>query len=590
MNADRLLVHYEQLADASVAVPCLRRFTRELAVRGKLVPQDPTDEPASELLKRIAEAKAQLVKTDQIRIRGEPTVTIDEPPFPIPTTWRWVRFGNIVDFSAGRTPARNEPSYWNSGDHAWVSIADMEDGETLTATKETVSKKAAKHVFRTESEKIDTIIMSFKLTIGKIARLGIPAYHNEAIISIRPHLSEFDPYLFVVLPHFARQGNTKGAMKGATLNRSSISNILIPLPPLAEQHRIVAKVDELMALCDRMEAARTERETMRNRLVAASLARLNAPDPDATTFQNHAAFALGNLTPFTTRPDQIKALRQTILNLATCGKLVEQDPNDEPASELLKRIAEVKSGFVSRGRNRRTLANNSEGTDNSFGLPITWKWCRLGDIALEMRYGTARKCHYDIKGTPVLRIPNISGGKLDLSNMKFGNLTSKEDWELALRCGDLLVVRSNGSLDLVGRAAEVDETAVGMSFAGYLVRVRLSPVDLVSAYVLRALNADHVRNQIEKPIRSTVGLKNVNSTELAALTIPLPPLAEQHRIVAKVDQLMSLCDRLEESLATVGDTRRRLLDAVLHDALALGTEPKAAAGRPGYASGVGQRI
>ena len=374
------------------------------------------------------------------------------------------------------------------------------------------------------------------------------------------------------------------------LSAKQVNGIEIPLPPLAEQHRVVAKVDELMALCDRLEAARIERETTRNRLATASLARLNAPDPDPTTFQNHATFALGNLTPFTTRPDQIKALRQTILNLATCGKLVEQDPNDEPASELLKRIAEVKSSFVSRGRNRRTLATNSKGTDNSFGLPITWKWCRLGDIALEMRYGTAKKCHYDIKGTPVLRIPNISGGKIDLSNMKFGNLTPKEDRELALRCGDLLVVRSNGSLDLVGRAAEVDNAAVDMSFAGYLVRVRLSPVDLVSSYILRALNTDHVRGQIEKPIRSTVGLKNVNLTELSTLTIPLPPVAEQHRIVAKVDDLMSLCDRLEESLATVGHTRRRLIDAVLHDALALGTEPKAAAERLGYASGVGQRI
>ena len=105
--------------------------------------------------------------------------------------------------------------------------------------------------------------MSFKLTIGKIARLGVPAFHNEAIISIRPHLAELDAYLFKVLPQFARQGDTKGAIKGATLNRDSISNILIPLPPLAEQHRIVAKVDELMALCDRLEAARAERRAAR---------------------------------------------------------------------------------------------------------------------------------------------------------------------------------------------------------------------------------------------------------------------------------------------------------------------------------------
>ena len=120
-----------------------------------------------------------------------------------------------------------------------------------------------------------------------------------------------------------------------------------PLPPLAEQHRIVAKVDELMALCDRLEAARASREATRDRLAAASLARLNAPDPD--TFQDDARFALDALPALTTRPDQIKQLRQTILNLAVRGKLVPQDPNDEPASELLKRIAKEKARLVKAG-------------------------------------------------------------------------------------------------------------------------------------------------------------------------------------------------------------------------------------------------
>jgi type I restriction enzyme, S subunit len=180
-----------------------------------------------------------------------------------------------------------------------------------------------------EPEPPETIIVSFKLTIGKIARLGISAFHNEAITSIRPHLADPDPYLFKVLPEFARRGDTKGAIKGATLNRDSISNILLPLPPLAEQHRIVAKVDELMGLCDRLEAARASREGTRDQLTVASLARLNAPD--AETFQGDARFALGALPALTARPDQIKALRQTILNLAVRGKLVAQDPNDEPA-------------------------------------------------------------------------------------------------------------------------------------------------------------------------------------------------------------------------------------------------------------------
>ena len=390
MNADRLLAHYERIADAPDAIVRLRRFILDLAVRGKLVEQNPNDEPASELLRRIAKEKGRVMNPRKTKSRSElPTVTIDESPFGIPAKWCWTRFGNMVDFSAGRTPSRNEPSYWNSGDHVWISIADMKDGETLAATKETISKKAARQVFRSEPEQIGTMIMSFKLTIGKIARLGVPAYHNEAIISIRPHISEFGSYLFKDLPFFARQGKTKGAIKGATLNQASISNILIPLSPLAEQHRIVAKVDELMGLCDRLEAARTEREATRDRMAAASLVRLNDPDPNPVVFRNHAAFALEHLAPLTTRRDQIKVLRQTILNLAVRGKLVPQDPNDEPASELLRRmdvarLEMLEAGYPNPSEAQTQLKKLSKQTvpDYVENLPTGWSWATLQQCAI----------------------------------------------------------------------------------------------------------------------------------------------------------------------------------------------------------------
>ena len=271
MNADRLLAHFDTVVDTPGAVPRLRRFILDLAVRGKLVPQDPNDEPVSELLLRNESEKARLMKLGQLP-RRLPLSPIDrDRPHDIPATWSWVRLGQIVSFSTGRTPRRNEPSYWNSGDYAWVSIRDMNDGAVLKSTKETVTKKAKEEIFRYEPEQVGTMLMSFKLTIGKMTRLGIPAYHNEAIISIRPNLLEFDPYLFVVLPEFARQGNTKDAMKGATLNRTSLSNIPVPLPPLAEQHRIVARVDEMMTLCDRLEERLVTTEDTRIRLLDAVL-------------------------------------------------------------------------------------------------------------------------------------------------------------------------------------------------------------------------------------------------------------------------------------------------------------------------------
>ena len=256
MNTKRLLSLFDRVVDEPDAVSRLRRFVLKLAIRGKLVEQGQEDEPASDLIKRIAAEKARLAKSGIDR-KSRSIPPVGSPPFSVPLTWRWVRFGDIVEFSGGRTPPRSETSFWNTGDFAWVSIADMNDGETVQTAKETVSDLARFNVFKADPAAPGTMIMSFKLTIGKIARLGIPAFHNEAIISIRPYLSDLDQFLFKVLPDLARGGDTKSAIKGATLNRKSISNIMVPLPPLAEQHRIVEKVDELMCLSSRLEASLT---------------------------------------------------------------------------------------------------------------------------------------------------------------------------------------------------------------------------------------------------------------------------------------------------------------------------------------------
>lgn len=263
MNCDRLLVQLDKLLTTPNAVQRLRGFVLDLAVRGALTSRHPSKDCSSELLERIGAERARLIMAGKLKRRPAPApAQPDEPPFPIPATWDWVRLGQIVDFSAGRTPSRNEPSYWNSGEYAWVSIGDMTDGDILNSTRETVSERAVHDVFGVPPEPVGTILMSFKLTIGKMARLGIPAYHNEAIVAIRPYVSDTDPYLFRVLPVFARQGSTKGAIKGATLNRKSISTIRIPLPGLDEQAHIVTKVAELMALCDRLETSiRTAEDT-----------------------------------------------------------------------------------------------------------------------------------------------------------------------------------------------------------------------------------------------------------------------------------------------------------------------------------------
>ena len=572
MSIDLLFADFDRLIQSAESVHRLRRFILDLAVRGKLAPQDPNDEPASELLKRIAAEKARLVKAGAIgtgKILDE--LTDADKTFTVPEGWCWARLGNIATYlQRGKSP-----KYATGTDLLVVSQKCVKwNGLDLSVAKEIEAASLERYEGHRFLRDGDLLWNSTGTgTIGRIIRVESPPEKlvcDSHVTLIRcPHVvSEYlrtwlrSDHVYGVI-----ESRAAGSTKQVELTTGLALNWQVPLPPLAEQHRIVAKVDELMILCNRLEAARVERESTRDRLATASLARLNAPDPDPARFQHDVEFALNNLAPPTPRPDQIKALRQTILNLAVHGKLVPQDPNDEPASELLKRvIAENEATFV-KGRKRKFLIGLRSDDEVPKNIPATWTWSSIGQLASEMRYGTAKKCEHRIKGTPVLRIPNVSRGEVDLTNLKFGALTEEEKKTLLLRENDLLVVRSNGSLGIVGRAAIVNKAAESMSFAGYLVRIRFRQRYIHTRYIWLAMNSQHVRDLIEKPIRSTVGVKNVNSTELAAITIPLPPLAEQQRIVAKIDELMTLCDRMEASLAWGNDNRRQLIDALLHEAL-----------------------
>lgn len=235
------------------------------AIQGKLIPQDPDDEPASVLLDHIMEEKLRLVKEGKLKkkdivdsviykgddnkyyekIAGKVLDISEEIPFDLPETWAWCRFATIVNYRIGKTPTRGESQYWASGSIPWVSISDMKDYGRLSGTKEAVTKKASS-LFGPISPK-GTLLMSFKLTVGRTSILEIEAYHNEAIISIWPIVDviALRNYLFYTLPLLANLGESKDAIKGKTLNSNSINKLLIPLPPTKEQIRIEHKIKEL---------------------------------------------------------------------------------------------------------------------------------------------------------------------------------------------------------------------------------------------------------------------------------------------------------------------------------------------------------
>ena len=248
----------------------LKKSILQYAIQGKLVPQIESEESASILLEKIQQEKLRLVKEGKLKKKdldnsvifkgddnkyfekkGNEVVCIDdEIPFEIPDSWEWVRFKNLVQFSLGKTPERVDSTYWNPNDCPWVSIADMEDKTTLLKTKECISQKALKEKFGNTYSPIGTLIMSFKLTIGKVSILGIDAVHNEAIISIFPLVSDENitrDYLFNFLSIITGYTASTDAIKGATLNSKKISEMLVPLPPLQEQKRIVKALDNVLA-------------------------------------------------------------------------------------------------------------------------------------------------------------------------------------------------------------------------------------------------------------------------------------------------------------------------------------------------------
>ena len=238
----------------------------DLAIRGKLVPQDPSDEPASELLKKIKAEKEALVKAGKIKkdkhesfifkgddncyyeqLDGTAVDITDEVPFDLPGSWSWCRFSTLVNFVMGKTPARSQKEYWDIPFLPWVSIADMVPGGVIQKTKEFISSNALSHCFSGRISPAGTLIMSFKLTIGRVSILNMPAQHNEAIISIFPLGDKENihrDYLLKILPIMVDFVKKSPAIKGNTLNSDSISKMLIPLPPLAEQKKIVARITQ----------------------------------------------------------------------------------------------------------------------------------------------------------------------------------------------------------------------------------------------------------------------------------------------------------------------------------------------------------
>jgi type I restriction enzyme, S subunit len=563
MNAERLLQHFDRVAEAPNAVAHLRRFILDLAVRGKLVDQDPNDEPASELLKQIQVEKERLVKEGEIK-KQKPLLPIamEDEPFSIPKNWCWVKLYEITSYiQRGKSP-----KYATHDGFPVISQKCVQwDGLNLSAAR-IVTKESIKSYEKIRFLQNGDLLWNSTGTgtIGRIIRLNAP---QEKLIC--------DSHVTVVRclevePEFIRtwlrsdhvygviESKATGATNQVELTAQMTTNQAVPLPPLAEQHRIVAKVDELMGLCDRLESAQQNRESQRDRLVAASLHHLNqSADGDRSRFY------FNNLSRLTMRSEHIKALRQTIFNLAVRGKLVEQDSNDEPAWELLKEIQAEKQQLLKEGKIKRdAILPPIDDVESPFSLPSGWTWARFPELGI---FGRGKSKHRPRNDPSLFKDGThlfVQTGDVARSNgiiqtysgkyNEFG-LAQSSKWVKGTLC--ITITANIADSGILSFDACFPDSIVGFIPASIFSEARYFE------YFIRTAKA----NLLE--FAPATAQKNINLGILNAVLIPLPPLAEQQRIVAKVDELMGLCDRLETQLSITQSNSRRLRESLLHEAL-----------------------
>jgi type I restriction enzyme S subunit len=563
-----LLSNLDLLATAPGGVARLRELILTLAVQGKLVPQDPADEPASVLLQKTRAEKDRLIAEGKIR-RDKPLAEIaeGEKPFEVPEGWEWTSLATIgvinprndapdetlasfvqmssipVEFSAAHV---SEPRPWKDIKSGFTQFAEGDVGVA----------------------KITPCFENGKSTVFQNLSNGIGAGTTELHI-VRPlgGIERRYVLLFLKTPAFLKDGEAvmTGSAGQKRLPRSYFEGKPFPLPPLAEQSRIVTRVEELMRLCDALEAKGRLEAAQHAQLVSTLLGTLTAsatPEELADHWQRVAQ----HFDLLAGRPAAIDALEQTLLQLAVRGLLVPQDPTDEPASVLLARIRTEKDRLIAAGQIKRDkpLPPITD-EEKPFELPVGWEWVRMGAVVNASEAGWSPTCI----GSPrrpglwgVLKVSAVSWGEFDANANKElpSDLVPRPEYEV--RDGDFLLSRAN-TAELVARSVVVEQAEPKLMLSDKIIRLAVSS-QMNRSFLNMANNASYAREHYAVNASGTSSsMKNVSREVVLALPVPLPPLAEQSRIVTRVTALRRLCADLRQRLAERQSVQARLAEALV---------------------------
>jgi len=544
----------------------LRELILELAVRGKLVPQDPNDEPASELLKRIAAEKAELVKQGKIKKQKPlPEISEDEKPFELPVGWEWVRLNDIMaDIHYGYTASADETKKIKL-----LRITDIQDDKVNWATVPgcDISEKMAEQYKLKDN---DIVIARTGGTVGKsylVENINVPSVFASYLIRLKylpPMQAQFTKIFLGSQLYWKQLYDGTSGTGQPNVNGNTLKAIILPVAPIDEQNNIISKVKELMSLCDQLEQQSLTSLDAHYQLVETLLSTLTDSQNAEELAENWARISQYFDTLFTTEAS-IDALKQTILQLAVMGKLVPQDPSDEQASELLERIEQEKAQLVKEGKikKQKPLPPISE-DEKPFELPVGWEWCRISDLAMFTTSGSRDWAKYlSTEGALFITMGNLSRGSyaLRMDNLRFveppeggeGSRTKLEAFDLVISItGDV------GNLGLI--PDDFGEAYINQ----HSCLLRFMPI-CRNYYFAEFMRSPLAKAQFNAPQR---GIKNsFRLSDIGEMLVSLPPLEEQNFIAIKINELMMICDRLKSRLQSSQQTQLHLADALTEAAL-----------------------
>lgn len=539
----------------------LRELILELAVRGKLVPQDPNDEPASELLKRIAAEKAELVKQGKIKKqKALPEISEEEKPFDLPVGWEWVRLGMIANIFNGNsisTPEKESKYIQNTG-RAFIATKDVGYGFEQLHYENGVKIPFDIDKFKV-AKKNSVLICAEGGSAGKKCGItnqeicfGNKLFANECYSGIIPL---YILTIFLSPSFFAQfEKSVTGIIGG--ISTAKFKELLIPVAPHLVQTRVARKITELMALCDQLEQRSLTSLDAHQQLVETLLTTLTDSQIADELAENWARISEHFDTLFTTEAS-IDALKQTILQLAVMGKLVPQDPNDEPASELLKRIAQEKAQLVKDGKikKQKPLPPISD-EEKPFELPDGWEWCRLTDIG-ELARGKSKHrprndpALYTNGEYPLVQTGDVarSGGCIRTFSAMYNKVGLHQSrlWPKGTLCITIAAnIADSGILEF--------DACFPDSVVGFTPYDKEIPVIYFHYFMIT------IKSSLEKFAPSTAQ-KNINLDVLSQVFVPCPPLKEFLRIVGKTKMLLKQCEQIKLCFKSAQQNQLHLADA-----------------------------